>query len=248
MIKYKFYDNKTTVDHLMNKPNGLFCVIDDMSKRRKLHTAITESVGQTRSNFVKRISDDEFSVSHYSGKILYDARDFIEKNQDFVPTEMIETLRRSADELPKLMFKNRLTKSGHLTMPFVEPDKKSDKKKETSNKSKWGNMLAAEKEKTARNPHKMNTISRGEYSQITKARTIAALFRTNSLELLRTLSSTHAGIFFIRCIRGDLDYRPRGFHPDMVRQQLRAMAIMDTAKARQQGYPYRVLFADFIKR
>jgi myosin III len=248
MIKYRFYDNKTTVDHLMNKPNGVFHFIDDLSKRRKLHINITESIAQNRSMYVKRVSDDEFSVSHYSGKILYDARDFIEKNQDFVPIEMIETLRLSAYELPKQMFKNRLTRLGHLTVAFVEPEKKQTEGKETKAKKKWGSVLAAEKEKSARNPQKLNTLTQGEYSQTTRTRTIAGLFRTTSLDLMRNLSSGHSGALFVRCFRADLDYRPGGFHSEMVRQQMRAMAIYDTAKARQQGYPFRIPFADFITR
>jgi myosin III len=256
LIKYRFYDNKITVDNLMNKPNGLFFIIDDLSKRRKLHINITETIAQNRSVFVKRVSDDEFSVSHYSGKILYDARDFIEKNQDFVPIEMIETMRQSAYELPKLMFKNRLTRLGHLTVASVEQEKKPEdankpkdnKVKDNKAKKKWGNILAAEKEKSARNPHKMNTVTQGEYSQTTRMRTIASIFRTTSLDLLRNLSNCHAGTHFVRCFRADLDYRQGGFHSEMVRQQIRAMAIYDTTKARQQGYPHRIPFADFITR
>lgn len=36
--------------------------------------------------------------------------------------------------------------------------------------------------------------------------------------------------------------------PEMVHQQLRALAILDTAIARQRGYPQRVSFQEFIRR
>lgn len=36
--------------------------------------------------------------------------------------------------------------------------------------------------------------------------------------------------------------------PEMVHQQLRALAILDTAIARQKGYPQRVSFQEFIRR
>jgi hypothetical protein len=34
----------------------------------------------------------------------------------------------------------------------------------------------------------------------------------------------------------------------MVRQQIRAMAILDTARARQKGFSCRIPFAEFLRR
>lgn len=96
----------------------------------------------------------------------------------------------------------------------------------------------------------MNTLSRGQYSQIHKMRTLASVFRATSLEILKNLSviSNSGGIHFVRCIRSDLEYREMGFNEDMVRQQLRAMAAIDTARARQKGYSIRIPFAEFLRR
>lgn len=96
----------------------------------------------------------------------------------------------------------------------------------------------------------MNTLSRGQYSQVHKMRTLASIFRATSLEILKGLSivSNSSGIHFVRCIRPDLDYREMGFNEDMVRQQMRAMAILDTARARQKGYSVRIPFQEFLRR
>ena len=96
----------------------------------------------------------------------------------------------------------------------------------------------------------MNTLSHGKYSQIHKMRTLATIFRGTSLEILRSLSivSNSSGIHFVRCIRSDLDYREMGFNEEMVRQQMRAMAILDTARARQKGYSVRIPFQEFLRR
>jgi len=96
----------------------------------------------------------------------------------------------------------------------------------------------------------MNTLSRGQYSQMHKMRTISSIYRACSLEILKNLSvvANSGGIHFVRCLRPDLDYREQGFNDDMVRQQLRALAILDTARAKQKGYSVRIPFQEFLRR
>lgn len=97
---------------------------------------------------------------------------------------------------------------------------------------------------------KYNTESRGEYSQTRRMRTAAATFRASSLEVLRSLGtgpetgSTH----FVRCLRANLTNSPGSFQTEVVRHQLRALSVIDTARARQKGYSHRVNFSDFLRR
>lgn len=97
---------------------------------------------------------------------------------------------------------------------------------------------------------KYNTAIRGQYSQSKKVRTFAATFRASSLEILKNLAvgAVSGGTHFVRCIRSDLEGQPRGFHREVVRQQIRALAVLDTARARQRGYPFRISFQEFLKR
>lgn len=97
---------------------------------------------------------------------------------------------------------------------------------------------------------RFNTMSRGQFSQIRKMRTCAATFKSTSLEILKNLSigGGSGGMHFIRCIRSDLEGTPRGFYREVVRQQIRALAVLDTAKARQYGYPHRITFPEFLRR
>lgn len=81
-------------------------------------------------------------------------------------------------------------------------------------------------------------------------RTAAATFRASSLEVLCSLGmgpetgSTH----FVRCLRANLNNSPGLFQTEVVRHQLRALAIVDTARARQKGYSHRINFNDFLRR
>lgn len=81
-------------------------------------------------------------------------------------------------------------------------------------KNKWGAALIAEKSKG----QKLNTLSRGVYSQLHKMRTLSSVFRSTCLELLRNLSIHGIGVHFIRCIRCDLTNEPRGFHEELVKK------------------------------
>ncbi|XP_058452551.1 neither inactivation nor afterpotential protein C [Malaya genurostris] len=245
VVQLHFYDNKLAVDHLMNKPRGLFCFIDDASRGRHSQSFVIESINHNNSPFIKRASPNEFTVAHYTGRITYDARDVADKNRDFIPPEMIETLRDSREPMIKMMFSNKLTKTGNLTMASVETSE--TKKEEPSKKKRWGAALVAEKGKGKK---MMNTLSKGMYSQIHKMRTIANVFRSTSLELIRTLAvgPNSGGTHFVRCIRSDLEYQPGGLSKEMVRQQVRAMSILDTARARQKGYSHRIPFPEFMRR
>lgn len=95
------------------------------------------------------------------------------------------------------------------------------------------------------------------------------------MELLKGFSvgSNSGNTHFVRCVRAEMDYKPRGFQvspfdssiyclfdrvliymlcyslqTEMVYQQIRALSILDTATARQKGYPLRISFSEFLRR
>ncbi|XP_012245016.1 neither inactivation nor afterpotential protein C isoform X1 [Bombus impatiens] len=242
MQRLHFYDNKDAIDQLMSRDRGLFSIIDNASKNMLDYQYIINKIQQRSSNvYIKAVSSHEFTVAHYTGKLLYDASEIAEKNRDFLPPEIIETFRQSSIETVKEMFTNKLTKAGNLTV-VVDHPKIAEKK---TSKGKWGALM----QETSK-PRRYNTASRGQYSQTRKLRTCAATFKSTSLEILKNLSAGggSSGIHFIRCIRSDLEGAPRGFYRDVVRQQIRALAVLDTARARQRGYPHRISFPEFLRR
>ncbi|KAI8427544.1 hypothetical protein MSG28_002059 [Choristoneura fumiferana] len=187
--------------------------------------------------YIKLSGSHEFSVAHYTGKVSYDAREIADKNKDFLPPEMIETMRASINTTVQQFFRNKLTKTGNLTVSSSQP-------KVAVVKSK------SEKEMENSKARKYNTVSKGQFSQVHRMRTAAATYRATSLEILKQLSTGpgSGGTHYVRCIRADLNDNPRGFQTEVVRQQLRALAILDTAKARQNGFSCRIPFAEFIRR
>ncbi|XP_076177941.1 STKc_myosinIII_N_like and MYSc_Myo21 domain-containing protein ninaC [Ptiloglossa arizonensis] len=236
-----FYDNKDAIDQLMSRDRGLFSIIDNASKHQQDYQYIVSKIAQLGNIYVRSVSSHEFTVAHYTGKLIYDASEISEKNRDFVPPEMIETLRLSNNAIVKELFTNKLSKSGNLTM-IIEHPKIADK---PTSRGKWNTAM----QETSK-PRRFNTASGGQYSQSRKMRTCAATFKSTSLEILKNLSAGGGsnGLHFVRCLRSDLEGAPRGFYREVVRQQVRALSILDTAKARQRGYPCRISFQEFLRR
>ncbi|KAK3908653.1 Neither inactivation nor afterpotential protein C [Frankliniella fusca] len=230
----QYYNNKGTVDELMLKPDGLLYLLDEAKSLRNEPRGPRISAGDTT-----------FVVAHYTGKVTYDVRAMAAKNRDFLPPEMTETLRQSNDANIKLMFTNQLSKSGNLTAPSP-PGGVSRPSKEGPKKTRWGAALVAE---TGKCRH-YNTQSRGQYSQTRRMRTAAATFRGACLEVLRALAFGPGcgGTHFVRCVRANSNNQARVFQQDTVRTQLRALAVLDTARARQKGYSTRVPFEEFLRR
>lgn len=81
-------------------------------------------------------------------------------------------------------------------------------------------------------------------------RTAAATFRAASLDLLKELSTggSNGATHIVRCLRSNLENAPWTFNSEIVKQQIKAMAIAETAKERQKGYPYIISFRDFLTR
>ncbi|XP_013181389.1 PREDICTED: neither inactivation nor afterpotential protein C isoform X2 [Papilio xuthus] len=233
-----YYDNKSSVDQLMARPAGIFYLLDEASRNGSGQEFIMNAIRtSSKGPYVKMSGSHEFSVAHYTGKVNYDAREMADKNKDFLPPEMIETMRASQNATLQQLFKNKLTKTGNLTIVSTQSKPQAARSK---NEKEMENLKA----------RKYNTVSRGHYSQSHRMRTAAATYRATSLEILKQLSigPGSGGTHYVRCVRADLTDTPRGFQGEVVRQQLRALAILDTAKARQKGFSSRVPFAEFIRR
>ncbi|XP_050438811.1 neither inactivation nor afterpotential protein C isoform X2 [Adelges cooleyi] len=241
----QYLNNKPTIDALMNNPEGLFYMFDEATKNGHDYAYITNELEKNpKEPYLHVVNSKSFTVTHYSGSITYQLKDIVEKNRDFLAPEVVETMRLSKDNSLKDMFTNRLTKSGNLT---VSKDRTMLVKSAPTKVSRWGVALAAEKHPI----RKYNTESRGEYSQTHRMRTASAVYRSSSVEILRSLVDTadqKNGMHFVRCVRATLSGEPLGFQSDVVKQQLKALSVVETVLARQNGYSCRISFSEFIQR
>ncbi|XP_044266503.1 neither inactivation nor afterpotential protein C isoform X2 [Tribolium madens] len=220
-ISSLYYDNKLCLDELLGKSEGVFSVIDEASKMNQNAKYVINFIENCEKKFVKVVGKLEFSVAHYTGKVTYTACDICDKNRDFLPVEVIETLRLSDNSIVRSLFTNKLNKTGNLIVLNGATDKSKYKfapKKPTLN----------------------------QYSQIKHLTTSVRKFKALSVDLLKDLSkgSTH----FIRCVRPNMHQNRKNFDCGLVKQQIRALEVVETAKLRQNGYPYRISFHEFLRR
>lgn len=67
-VSLNFYDNKLAVDQLMNKPNGLFSIVDNCSLGRHDYAYLIEHINSNKTTLIKRSNNShQFTVAHYTG-------------------------------------------------------------------------------------------------------------------------------------------------------------------------------------
>lgn len=246
----------------LSKPIGLLALLDEESRfpqsteftlldkwRENLDSphfiANTTSSSLSRKSLKsqkKRSLDRQplFTIRHYAGSTDYTAKDFLEKNRDYVPMEIIDLLLQSDDHLVNLLFRSRLRKTGSVM--YNEQEKQN---------------------KTAvlfRSTSTQKTTTTGNRTQ----GTVSTYFRYSLMELVSTMASTQPT--FIRCLVPNrlpnqishatydhTSYFPHHFTFDsnqfdeaIVLEQIRYSGLLETIEIRRHGYSHRILFDDFI--
>ena len=88
---------------------GIFALLDEESRFPK---ANDESLVQkfhshckNHSRYIRpRGNETAFGIHHYAGKVVYDARGFLEKNRDNLSANIVECMEKSGIELISQLF------------------------------------------------------------------------------------------------------------------------------------------------
>ncbi|CAG7716563.1 unnamed protein product [Allacma fusca] len=230
---YNYHDNRELLDVVLSKPVGLLAYLDEETKtsNNDYQNFLSKIKTDLNSRFIRQKDEISFSVAHYSGQVIYDACNFVERNKNFLSPEMIQVMRISTNPTIVQLYSNQMTKTGNLTI--TEEDVKQ---------TRWTSAITA----TTHQDKRYNTTSKGKFSQTRQMQTIASTTRNALLELLSRVSGGSA--HFVRCIRSNLNREAMTFDRDLVRYQLRALAVGDSIRVRQLGYSRRLRFAEFLKR
>jgi myosin heavy subunit len=257
---FDFPNNRSILDMCLSKPIGLLALLDEESRfpqsteftllnkwRENLNTphftASTFSSSLSRKSLKrqKQLSLDLqplFTIRHYAGNIEYTAKDFLEKNRDYVPMEITDLLLQSDDHLVNLLFRSRLRKTGSVIYTEQEKQEKVSTLFRTS-------------------VHKTATANRTQG-------TVSTYFRYSLMELVSAMASAQPT--FIRCLVPNrlsfqtshvtydhTSYFPHHFTFDankfdetVVLEQIRYSGLLETIEIRRSGYSHRIPFEDFI--
>ena len=83
----------------------------DTSLVDKFHSHCKSSARYIRP----RGNDISFGINHYAGKVVYDARGFLEKNRDNLSSNLIDCMTKSNIEVVAELFAAERTDSGSIS-------------------------------------------------------------------------------------------------------------------------------------
>ncbi|KAK7063234.1 Myosin-IIIa, partial [Halocaridina rubra] len=232
----EFADNRPVLDMFLAKPMGLLALLDEESRFPK---ANDQSLVEKFHNNIKsqyymkpKAQGLDFGIRHFAGKVNYDAVNFLKKNKNFLPTEVIQLFRQSSHDVIRFLFQCPLTKTGNLYYATPRNSPRSTLTKQHS--SRHGGST------------KTQYDSRGLASQTKAQQTVATYFRYSLMDLLQKM--VNGTPHFVRCIKPNDEKAPDSFESKKVKRQLQYAGVMETVRIRQHGYSHRIPFADFLRR
>ncbi|CAF0847463.1 unnamed protein product [Didymodactylos carnosus] len=193
--KVEFQNNEDLIELFMG-PLGIFALLDEESRFPK---ANDESLVQkfhihckTHKRYIRpRGNETAFGIHHYAGKVVYDARGFLEKNRDNLSANLIECMEKSGIELISDLFSNDKQSSSPSSNSSSNVKNKSASMHPVRRPKSFEIERVKENfsQKTAKSlrqesrPFKTNTIQKERFSQ----NTVALHFKTSLAELLEKM-------------------------------------------------------------
>ncbi|KAH0552740.1 hypothetical protein KQX54_014623 [Cotesia glomerata] len=231
----EFYDNRPVLDMLLSRPIGLLALLDeetrfpganDKSLIEKFHNNI-------KSQFYIRPKSDAlcFAVNHFSGRVVYQADGFLDKNRNFLSPEVVQLIRQSQFDMIRFLFQCPITKTGNLYSTTTMTKRifnNEDDRNYLSTRDKY--------------PNRISVLA----SQSRVQQTVSTYFRYSLMDLLQKMVSGTPQ--FVRCIKPNDLSSPQLFDNEKVIKQLRYTGVLETIRIRQNGFSHRISFADFLKR
>ncbi|CAF0736150.1 unnamed protein product [Rotaria sordida] len=212
--KVEFQNNEDLIELFMG-PLGIFALLDEETRFPK---ANDESLVQKFHSHCKnhpryirpRGNETAFGIHHYAGKVVYDARGFLEKNRDNLSANLMECMEKSGIELIGYLFTisdDTTSISDTLlssTSPFgmiskpktisVYPTRRPKSFDADYTKENLSQKAAKSLRQESR-PYKPNTIQKERFSQ----HTVAVHFKNSLAELLDKMKDAEPSFVSLKC-------------------------------------------------
>ncbi|XP_078620440.1 myosin-IIIb-like isoform X3 [Branchiostoma floridae x Branchiostoma japonicum] len=236
-----YEDNRPLLNMFLGKPLGMLALLDEESRfPQASDQSLVEKFNKhisSQYHWTPKGSGLVFGVQHYAGKVVYDAKDFLEKNRDYLAPDVVLLLRQSERKLIRSLFLNPLTKTGNLANTRGSNGTTSQPRvshvrirpiNSSSNKNNTTELLSPE-----------DSVGRTQ-------QTVALYFRYSLMDLLQKMETGMP--MFVRCIKPNNDKIPGQFDIEKVLIQLRYTGVLETTRIRREGYSHRIAFQDFVRR
>ncbi|CAI5489186.1 unnamed protein product [Closterium sp. Naga37s-1] len=105
----EFVDNQDVLELIEKKPMGIIALLDEQcmfpkSNHETFATKLYQTVGAHRRFDKPKLSQTDFTIEHYAGKVTYQTDLFLEKNKDYVVMEHQALLGASVDPFVAALF------------------------------------------------------------------------------------------------------------------------------------------------
>ncbi|XP_037959001.1 myosin-G heavy chain-like, partial [Teleopsis dalmanni] len=222
-----YVDNVPCIDLISSLRTGLLSMLDaECSVRGTAESYITKIKVQHRNSTrleTKHSAEPHdprmFIIRHFSGRVEYDATDFLDTNRDVVP-----------DDLVAVFYKHSCN-FGFATHLFG-----------SELKALYAVQSVPRGLSFRISPTSHTDLLNGDEP----VSTLTQDFHTRLDNLLRTL--VHARPHFVRCIRSNSTESAGCFERLTVVKQIRALQVLETVNLMASGFPHRMRFKQFNAR
>ena len=245
-----FVNNQLCVDLIEKKPSGLLPLLDEICFLGRETTdleyleKIEKSHGKGKHEFFgnpkkRHPSGDRFSVLHFAGEVTYCVKEFIEKNNDTLYTDLEKLMIGSDNTLIHDMFDDDAMAASEEALLY-------EQSLAGGGHEVVGSGSAADDAGHLSPAARKSIPSVSSKSKTQSVSTIASKFKLQLGLLNETLMSTTP--HYVRCIKPNKVKKPHVFDHQMVLNQLLYAGVLETVKVRKQGFPFRETFVEFMRR
>ncbi|XP_070580651.1 unconventional myosin-X-like isoform X2 [Ptychodera flava] len=222
------YQDSTPVIELISAPlTGIFYHMDKESanlENKRSSASFAQNITAQHEHSLRFYNPEDkgtygFGIKHYSGNVVYDATHMVDRNRDLM-----------ADDIMSI-FQKQNCNFGFATHLFL-----NDLKGQGSSPPQ-GNLHRIYPTSSLHTDHSGKDGVKRTFSQD---------FQSRIDNLLKTLM--HSKPHFIRCIRPNHHESATQFDLAVVRQQIRALQVLETVHLMAGGYPQKMRFKSFNHR
>mmetsp|Transcript_11240 Transcript_11240/g.27030 ORF Transcript_11240/g.27030 Transcript_11240/m.27030 type:complete len:881 (-) Transcript_11240:226-2868(-) len=213
------YDDNTDVLDLVEGKMGLLAFLNEECMRPKGSDKafVFKAQASNMSNPCffrdKHAPDCEFGIRHYAGAVVYDATNFVVKNSDTLPSDLLQCAAMSTNHI----IANELNNDS-MTSTRSRPEPKKQRRKQRTS-------LLSSKQMTRKNSN-------------IAAETVWTKFRSQLGRLMDSLSSTQTR--YIRCIKPNTKKSSFIMEHEATVNQLRYAGVVAAVTISRSAFPNRL--------
>jgi myosin V len=230
------YDDNTDVLDLVEGRMGLLAFLNEECVRPKGSdkTFVYKAQALNRENPCffrdKHAKDTEFGICHYAGRVVYDATEFVVKNTDTLPSDLLDCAKLSSNAIiAKELTNDTMMNPSHVNS--ITAAGASAKKKK--------------RPKSAQSPSLSHPQLQRRTSNLV-AETVWTKFKNQLSQLMEALSETKTR--YIRCIKPNGQKAPLLMEHISTVEQLRCAGVVAAVTISRSAFPNRLEHLSVLDR